>query len=95
MKPISFGSVTIRRTATRKLVLRNTGTGYLTVRIATTLASVSAHPARLVIPAARSATVVLLFQPRRAGSYRGELRLRTDDPSMPSIALPVRGTGGA
>jgi len=94
-KPISFGPVALTRSATRPLVIRNTGTGYLTVRVATSLAAVSARPAKLTIPAAQRATVLLTFRPLRAGVYRGQVRLQTDDPSAPRITVAVRGTGRA
>ncbi len=92
-KPISFGSVALNSSVTRRLVIRNSGTGYLTVRIATSLPSVSAHPAKLTIRSAQQGTVVLTFRPLRTGLYRGQLRLQTDDPSSPSITVAVRGTG--
>jgi subtilisin family serine protease len=92
-KPISFGSVPLSRAVTRALVIRNSGTGHLTVRVATSLASVSARPARLSIAASARGTVLLTFRPLRAGVYRGKLRLGTDDPAAPSITVVVRGTG--
>ena len=94
-KPISFGSVALTRSVTRQLVIRNTGDGFLTVRIATSLAAVSAHPAKLTIPSARRASVLLTFRPLRAGAYRGQVRLQTDDPSAPIVTVAVRGTGRA
>jgi hypothetical protein len=62
------------------------------VRVAPSLASVSARPSKLTIPAAESGTVALTFTPRRAGAYRGVVRLMTDDPSAPSVTVAVRGT---
>jgi len=91
--PISFGSIALTRTVTRRLVVRNGGTGYLTVRVATSLPSISARPAKLTIPSAGRGTVVLTFRPLRAGVYRGQLRLQTDDPSAAHITVAVRGTG--
>jgi len=91
--PISFGSVALTRAVTRRLVVRNSGAGYLTVRVSTSLPEVSARPAKLVIPATGHGTVRVTFRPGRAGVYRGQLRLETDDPSAPRIAVAVRGTG--
>jgi len=92
-KPISFGSVALNSSVTRRLVIRNSGTGYLTVRIATSLPSVSTHPAKLTIPSSQQGTVVLTFRPQHAGVYRGRLRLQTDDPYSPSITVAMRGIG--
>lgn len=77
---------------THTLVVRNGGTGYLTVRVASSLASVSARPSKLTIATAHSGTVTVTFRPQRAGAYRGLLRLHTDDPSKPSITVALRGT---
>ena len=95
LRPISFGSVGLARTATRRLSVRNSGTGTLTVRLATTLPSVSVRPAKLTIRSSHAATVLLTFRPTRAGVYRGRLHLETDDPAAPHIAVAVRGTGHA
>ncbi|HWX09183.1 MAG TPA: hypothetical protein VNY33_04325, partial [Gaiellaceae bacterium] len=93
VRPIAFGSIGLTKTATRTLVIRNSGTGYLTVRVATSLAAVSAEPAKLVIPASKRGTLVLTFRPDRAGVFRGQLRLETDDPNAVRITVAVRGTG--
>jgi subtilisin family serine protease len=90
--PISFGSVALRHVGTRTLVVRNGGTGYLTVRVGSSLASVSVLPAKLTIAGAHSGTVTVTFRPQRAGRYRGLLRLQTDDPSAPSITVSLRGS---
>ena len=95
LKPITFGSVGLARTVTRRLSVRNSGTGTLTVRLATSLPSVSVRPARLTIASSHAATVRLIFRPTRAGVYRGRLRLETDDPAAPHIAVAVRGSGHA
>jgi len=95
LKPITFGTVGVARTVTRRLSVRNSGGGTLTVRLATSLPSVSVRPAKLTIPSSRAATVLLTFRPTRAGVYRGQLHLETDDPSAPHIAVAVLGSGRA
>ena len=91
-RPIAFGSVHPSRTVTRRLVIHNAGTGFLTVRVATSHAPISARPSKLTVAAAGSGTFAVTFTPRRAGSYRGVLRLLTDDPSAPTITVAVRGS---
>jgi len=93
VRPIAFGAVALRKTATRRLVVANAGTGYLTVRVASSLDAVSVRPAKIVVPASKKRTVVLTFRPTRAGAYHGSLRLETDDPSARRIALELRGSG--
>ena len=72
---------------TRRLVIPNDA-----VRVATSLRSVTVRPAKLTIAAAHTGTVVLTFHPPRRGVYQGSLRLSTDDPTVPTITIPVRGT---
>jgi subtilisin family serine protease len=90
---ISFGSVKPPRAASRRLIVRNSGTGFLTVRVATAPSAVSARPAKLTIEAGGRRTITVSFRPAHAGLYRGQLRLRTDDPIRPTVTVPVRGTG--
>jgi subtilisin family serine protease len=89
---ISFGLVRRARAVTRKLVVRNTGTGFLTVRVVASLPSVVVRPAKLTIPASAQRAVTLTFRPLRAGRYRGQVRLATDDPARRLVVVSVRGT---
>ena len=90
---VSFGSVKLGRAARRVRVVRNTGNGTLTVRISTTLSAVTARPAKVRIPPGGRATVVLVFRPARRGAYRGRVRIETDDPGAPLLALALTGVG--
>jgi subtilisin family serine protease len=90
---ISFGPVKLGREARRVRIVRNSGTGTLTVRVSTTLGAVAARPEKVRIPPGEKATVVLTFRPARRGTYRGRLRLVTDDPAARLVALPLTGSG--
>jgi subtilisin family serine protease len=90
---ISFGSVKPNRAVSRSLIVRNNGAGFLTVRVTTSPNAVSAHPARLTIGVGGRRTITVSFRPSHAGAYRGQLRLRTDDPIRPTVTVTVRGTG--
>jgi ASPM-SPD-2-Hydin domain-containing protein len=92
LRAIVFGTVMLGRTARRTLVLRNAGTGYLTVRVDRPAAPLGAAPARLVVAPGGRATLAVTFRPARAGAYRGSLRLRTDDPRAAVVTIPVRAT---
>jgi subtilisin family serine protease len=91
--PVSFGPVRRRGSATRTLVVRNVGDGYLAVRVTGTPRAVSVRPLKLHVKANGRATLQLTFRPTRAGAYSGRLRLVTDDPNAPVVLVTVRGTG--
>ena len=92
-RPVSFGSVRVGRTARRTLAIRNTGNGYLTVRVSSPAAPFTARPAKLLIAPGGRAGLSLSFSPARAGSYSRPLRLTTDDRTAAAITLPLRGSG--
>jgi subtilisin family serine protease len=92
---ISFGSARRGRTVTRKLFVSNAGSGYLDVRVQTSLRSVSVKPTTLTIRAGERRAIVLAFRPTRAGHYQGRVRLSTEDPARPTVVITVRGTGRA
>jgi hypothetical protein len=89
--PIAFGAVRVGQSARRSLVLRDAGKGYLTARVAPPASPFAARPAKVVLAPGASASVTLTFRPRRSGEYAVRLVLRTDDPSAPTISIPVRG----
>jgi subtilisin family serine protease len=82
----------VSRTGTRRFRIRNSGTGYLTVRVAISPAAFSVRPAKLTIAAGRARTVTVGFHPRRPGVYRGRLTLESDDPSLRRVTYAVNGT---
>jgi subtilisin family serine protease len=93
LKPIAFGSIRLGSSTRRTLVVCNTGTGFLTVRIGAVTAPFTAGPAKLLIPAGGRARVMLTFRPTRAATYSRPLKLATDDPTAAAITIPLRGTG--
>jgi subtilisin family serine protease len=93
LKAVTFGSVSVGSSKRKTLVVRNTGTGFLTVRIGSLTAPFTAGPAKLIIPAGGHARVTLTFRPRRTTTYSRVLKLATDDPTAASVTIPLRGTG--
>ena len=91
--PISFSSVRLGRAVMRRLVVSNTGTGHLAVRIRALPSWVSARPAKLTIDAAQRRTIVFTFRPTHTGRYQGRVGLATDDPRRLNIVIGVHGTG--
>lgn len=98
--PVDFGGVTIGSTATKNVVLSNTGTGPLTVSgisvgpLADVVTLTSSSP-RLPfdIPAGGSYTLGVVFTPTQIQSYVGSLKVTTDSTSAVNDVLEVRGTG--
>ena len=93
LHPVSFGSVRIGATARRTLVIRDSGNGFLTVRVGQFAEPFAARPAKLVIRPGGRATLQLTFHPRRAIAYSRPLRLITDDRTAAVVTISVRGTG--
>ena len=93
LRPIAFGSVRLGSRTSKTLVVRNTGTGFLTVRIGSLTAPFTSRPAKLVIPQGGLARVTLTFRPTRATTYSRPLKLATDDPTAASITIPLSGRG--
>ncbi len=92
---LSFGSVKPARTVRRTLVVRNTGSGFLTVRASASLRTVSALPAKVTVPAGGRRSITVAFRPTHTGRYRGQVRLRTDDPARPTVVVAVSGACAA
>ena len=74
-------------------MIRDTGNGFLTVRVGQFAEPFAARPAKLVIRPRGRATLQLTFHPRRAVAYSRPLRLITDDRTAAVITISVRGTG--
>ncbi len=83
---ISFTGRTRRRT----IIVRNVGSGTLTIRATATGAFV-VSPARARVKT--SAHLTIAFRPLGPGGYRGMLRLSTDDPAHPRVAVGLTGRG--
>ncbi len=95
---VDFRLALVRGFSDRSLEIGNTGTGPLTI------STIAAEPAGfevlgpsapLVVPAGGKRAVNLRFAPTSAGTAAGRLTLASDDPSVASLTVDLRGTGVA
>ncbi|MBI5495516.1 MAG: choice-of-anchor D domain-containing protein [Deltaproteobacteria bacterium] len=97
---VDFGAVTMGRTETRSVTVRNLGSCLLTIQgvgfSSTTPADFtcdacepSAYPRRL--PPNRSLTVNITYAPAQAGERTGVLQIRSDDETYPTQMVPLVG----
>lgn len=100
--PVGFGSVAVGQTKTLVITLQNQGLierVVQSVQIAgTTIPSYAGDYAAtltppLTIPAGGSATFPVSFHPGAIGARPAKLLLGTNDPSSPTLTLPLSGTG--
>jgi hypothetical protein len=94
---LAFGNVTVGQTATLPLTVSNTGTASLNISSLTagTPFSVVSPATPVTVNAGGSATVTVKFAPSSAGSTAGTLAIASNDPSKPTLNVPLTGTGVA
>lgn len=89
---INFGNVRVGKPKQLKVKLSNVGKGVLTGT-----ASVGGAPfavlsgGSFVLAPKKSVTVVVQFSPAAAGGVSGALTVLSDDPTRPSVAIPITG----
>ncbi|MFA6109880.1 MAG: choice-of-anchor D domain-containing protein, partial [Candidatus Latescibacterota bacterium] len=89
-----IGQTTVGTTVSRTMVLRNTGTGTLSVSSITLGdGQFSASPSNFSVPPGSSQDVAIAFSPASAGTKYATLTITSNDPDSPSIQLTVNGTG--
>jgi MYXO-CTERM domain-containing protein len=99
---VGFGLVTVGAVSMpTTITVANTGGGALSIS-AITLGGPDAAEFQLVAPAlplviqpAASRTVAVSFAPQKVGMAMAKLTLVNDDPSSPSVDVPLSGTGAA
>jgi len=93
---LDFGVVPVGFSHTAPLQVMNAGLGLLTVSaIHADDPSFSGLPAMLTVPPTSSAVLSIEFSPAIEGEIVSVLRLTTNDPTLPEIAIPVSGEGEA
>ena len=95
---LAFGAVNVNTTSQAQTVtLANTGNAPLNVTaLATSSPRYTASPSGTLPPiaAGQSTTVQVTFTPTAVQSYPAALTMTTNDPSHPSVSIPVTGSGG-
>ena len=93
---INFGTLSIGLKVTSNLVLTNSGTADLTIYLLSLTGAdftVSGITTPKTITAGQSAQVVVTYTPTAAGSATGSLSITSNDPTNPTISVPLSGTG--
>jgi len=95
---INFGSVSTGLNGTATLTLSNTGSADLTVSLITLTGaefSIGGLTTPKTISAGQSAQATVTFSPTSAGSASGNIAITSNDPTTPTLNVPLSGTGSS
>ena len=92
-----FGTVAIGSVSGQNITFKNNGTQNITVSVGSVAGSsgfsLPANATPLTVKPGNAGTLTIQFMPASTGAYQTTLTFATDDPSNPSIAVSLRGTG--
>jgi hypothetical protein len=94
---IDFGTVSNGQKGTANLVLNNLGSADLTVSMMTltgTAFGISGITTPKTISAGQSAQATVTFSPTTSGAASGSIAIVSNDPTNPTLNIPLSGTGG-
>ncbi len=100
-RSVSFGYVTVGKSATKGVVLQNTGTGTCHVANVALASGTDPYfalvspPASIAIPASTTATIQVSFAPTSANAptlRKGTLEFASDDPNNGTASVPLVGS---
>jgi hypothetical protein len=95
---IDFGTVSTGVKSTSNLVLSNSGAADLTISVLTLAGadlSVSGITTPKTVAAGQSASLTVTFSPTTAGNATGSLTIVSNDPTNPSLAVALTGSGSS
>jgi len=93
---IDFGAVSNGLKGTANLLLNNAGSSDLTVSMMTVAGSafgITGITTPKIISAGQSAPLTVTFSPTTAGAASGSLSIISNDPTNPTLAVPLTGQG--
>jgi len=89
---IGFGDIPVGSSKTVTLVIKNTGTTDINIQnIYSSIPEVTVNPTSGSLKNGESLIVTVTFTPATRGNYYGELVIVSDDPSQPSVTIPLAG----
>jgi P pilus assembly chaperone PapD len=89
---IGFGDVPVGSSKTVTLVIKNTGTDDINIQnIYSSIPEVTVNPTSGSLKGGESLVVTVTFTPTARGNYYGELVIVSNDPSQPSVTIPLAG----
>ncbi len=92
-----FGTVPIGSVSGQNITFKNNGSQNITVTIASYNGSpgffVPANATPLIVKPGTVGTLTIQFLPKSTGSFQATVTFATDDPSNPTAAVSLRGTG--
>jgi uncharacterized delta-60 repeat protein len=93
-KKINFGNVRVGRPRSVKVKLANAGKGVLSGTVAVTGPfPITSGSGAFTLAPKKSVTLVLQFAPQAAGAVTGSLQIQSDDPTQPTVAVPITAKG--
>jgi hypothetical protein len=93
--PFDFGSVKVGRKATKTLPITNNGSADLAITLSGLEGTDFAIQGKNTtsIKPKKSYSLKILFTPKSTGSKTATLRITSNDPDMPTLDVPLSGTG--
>ncbi len=92
---VAFGSIDVEDTDQQSLTIQNVGSQTLTVAASVSGSAFSTPTSAVTVAAGSSSSITIVFTPSTDGGSTGTLTLSTNDPTRPTIALDLVGTGAA
>ncbi|MBI2374183.1 MAG: choice-of-anchor D domain-containing protein [Deltaproteobacteria bacterium] len=94
---LDFGSVAVRTTSRKRLIVSNTGYSDLEISAidpdAAQTGAFGASSSRLLLPSGTSTVVGVSFEPDAEGDFTSELVLTSNDQSSPEVRVTLTGEG--
>lgn len=94
---IAFGEVAVGQSATRSVLVANTGASDLQITGVqlSDPASFTTSGRSMALPSGMTAEITVTFTPRDAGARTGTLTITSDDPATPNLIVSLQGSGVA
>jgi hypothetical protein len=95
---LTFGNITVGQAQNQTLTVSNTGTAALNVTAVSVAGSgfaLTSAASSFSVASGTSQSITVRFAPTQSGPVNGTLTIASNDPSQPSVSVPLTGTGVA